>query len=54
MDADNASVDIPDRARPQVEKDGTVKRSVSFVSYRDPLEYVLVAGRTILSKVERQ
>ncbi|ALA44522.1 hypothetical protein [Paenibacillus peoriae] len=52
MDADQASVDIPDRKRPKIEKDSSVSRSISFVTVKDPLQYILVAGRTIKTKDE--
>ncbi|WP_256019940.1 copper amine oxidase N-terminal domain-containing protein [Paenibacillus kribbensis] len=52
MDADQASIDIPDRKRPRIEKGGSVSRSISFVTIKDPLQYVLVAGRTIKTKDE--
>ncbi|MGG1618054.1 copper amine oxidase N-terminal domain-containing protein [Paenibacillus sp. NRS-1781] len=52
MDADQASVDIPDRKRPKIEKGSSVSRSISFPTIKDPLQYVLVAGRTIKTKDE--
>ncbi|MFK4302024.1 hypothetical protein ABH892_002128 [Paenibacillus sp. RC254] len=52
MDADQASVDIPDRKRPKIEKGSSVSRSISFLTIKDPLQYVLVAGRTIKTKDE--
>ncbi|AET58043.1 peptidase M23 [Paenibacillus terrae HPL-003] len=52
MDADQASIDIPDRKRPRIEIGSSVSRSISFVTIKDPLQYVLVAGRTIKTKDE--
>ncbi|MNW56229.1 hypothetical protein D3C74_339370 [compost metagenome] len=55
MDADFASIDIPDRKRPKVNPEGSVSQSLSYLKINDdPLQYILTAGRTIQTKNERK
>ena len=53
MEADLPSVDIPDRKRPKVDRDGIVTQTMSLFTINDPLRYVLAAGRTLKSVDER-
>ncbi|KEO75977.1 copper amine oxidase N-terminal domain-containing protein [Paenibacillus polymyxa] len=54
MDADFASIDLPDRKRPKVNPEGSVSQSLSYLKINDPLQYILAAGRTIQTKNERK
>ncbi|MET3208209.1 UNVERIFIED_CONTAM: hypothetical protein ABIC26_001145 [Paenibacillus sp. PvR008] len=54
MDADFASIDLPDRKRPKVNPEGSVSQSLSYLKINDPLQYILTAGRTIQTKNERK
>ncbi|SEJ59756.1 hypothetical protein SAMN04488600_103412 [Paenibacillus polymyxa] len=54
MDADFASVDIPDRKRLKVNQEGHVSQSLSYLKINDPLQYILAAGRTLQTKNERK
>ncbi|WP_328800536.1 copper amine oxidase N-terminal domain-containing protein [Paenibacillus sp. LX16] len=54
MDADFASVDIPDRKRSKVNQEGSVSQSLSYLKINDPLQYILAAGRTLKTKNERK
>ncbi|MFU1796352.1 copper amine oxidase N-terminal domain-containing protein [Paenibacillus azoreducens] len=56
MDADFASVDIPDRKRPKVDQGGRVTQSLSYlkINENDPLQYIFAAGRTLQAKDERK
>ncbi|ADM71264.1 hypothetical protein GMA19_03458 [Paenibacillus polymyxa E681] len=54
MDADFASIDIPDRKRPKVNPKGSVSQNMSYYKINDPLQYILTAGRTIQTKNERK
>ncbi|NEU28837.1 copper amine oxidase N-terminal domain-containing protein [Paenibacillus ottowii] len=55
MDADFASIDIPDRKRPKVNPEDSVSQSLSYLKINDdPLQYILTAGRTLKTKNERK